>query len=273
LAQKIYSYTLSKESSSLVYPSLTAHFSLAVSLTSRDIAMASEGSKDLPVRPAAGAAGESFIMSPAKIAHAPPNRSIIPGADSLPDFILERNKFFEELWQQHLEELKNKPHPEIKVTIDLGNGNKEQVSAKSWETTPAQLLKNVPKELSANVVISKIDGKELWDLGRPLERDCTVSYVPFEDPEGREVFWHSSAHCLGEACECEYGCLLSHGPPTAQGFFYDMAMPEKCVTRIKKGLIWLGTDPVIVVSSKKPIGQHWISTQIVSSRRSRASTD
>lgn len=151
---------------------------------------------------------------------------LAPGDDSLPDFIIERNNLFEELWQQHLEETKNRAHPEINVTLDLGNGATSSVPAKAYETTPAQLLKNVPKELSATVVLAKIDKKELWDLNRPLEGDCTVSYVPFDNPEGREVFWHSSAHCMGEACECEYGCLLSHGPPTPQGFFYDMAMPE-----------------------------------------------
>lgn len=43
---------------------------------------------------------------------------------------------------------------------------------------------------------------------------------------GKEVFWHSSAHVLGEACERHYGCHLEHGPPTTDGFFYDMALPE-----------------------------------------------
>ncbi|KAL4921645.1 hypothetical protein BDW62DRAFT_174139 [Aspergillus aurantiobrunneus] len=172
--------------------------------------MASDGPTDLPVRPAAEAKSGS--------------------ADSLPDFIVERNKLFEELWQEHLEEVKNQPHPEINVTLHLGNGTTSTIAAKAWETTPAQLLKHVPKEVSADIVIAKVEG-QLWDLGRPLEGECTVSYVPFSDPEGREVFWHSSAHCLGEACECEYGCLLSHGPPTPQGFFYDMAMPDSRVVK------------------------------------------
>ncbi|KAL2798329.1 hypothetical protein BJX66DRAFT_44135 [Aspergillus keveii] len=181
--------------------------------------MASDGPKDLPVRPAAEAKPSS--------------------ADSLPDFIIERNKLFEDLWQEHLEEVKNKPHPEINVTLKLGDGNTSTIPAKAWETTPAQLLKHVPKELSADIVIAKVEGEGLWDLGRPLKGDCTVSYVPFSDPEGREVFWHSSAHCLGEACECEYGCLLSHGPPTPQGFFYDMAMPDN---RVVKETDWKTLD-------------------------------
>lgn len=181
-------------------------FDFANDLSLHPSIMASEASKDLPIRSSAETSKQ-------------------PSSDSLPDFIIERNNLFESLWQQHLEEVKNKPHPEINVTLDIGNGSPSPVSAKAWETTPAQLLKDVPKELSASVVVAKVDGKEYWDLSRPLERDCTVSYVLFETTEGREVFWHSSAHCLGEACECEYGCLLSHGPPTPQGFFYDMAIP------------------------------------------------
>ncbi|GAQ08470.1 threonine--tRNA ligase, cytoplasmic [Aspergillus lentulus] len=187
--------------------------------------MPSEDSKELPLRPAE--AQEANATAPPKAAKA----NAASNNDSLPDFIIERNKLFEELWQQYLEELKNKPHPEINVLLDLGDGNPSPVPAKAWETTPGSFLRDVPKDISANVVLAKIDGKELWDLNRPLERDCTVSYVPFDSPEGREVFWHSSAHCLGEACECEYGCLLSHGPPTPQGFFYDMAMPENRVVR------------------------------------------
>lgn len=169
--------------------------------------MAAVEQKELPTRPA-----ENAKMD---------NQS-----SSLPDILVERNKLFEELWQEHLKELAEKPRSDITVTLDIGNGNSSTVTAKSWESTPGSFLKDLPKDFTANVVVAKIDGKELWDLNRPLEKDCKVSYLPFDHPEGREVFWHSSAHCLGEACETEFGCLLSHGPPTAQGFFYDMAMPE-----------------------------------------------
>ena len=183
--------------------------------------MASEGPKDLPVRPAAEAQGNPAAGAPPKDANA---KSKAPAADVLPEWMIERNKLFEELWQQHLEEIKNRDHPEINVTLDIGDGNPSPVPAKAYETTPGSFLRDVPKDVSNNVVIAKVNG-ELWDLNRPLEGDCNVVLVPFTNPEGREVFWHSSAHCLGEACECEYGCLLSHGPPTPQGFFYDMAIP------------------------------------------------
>ncbi|KAK2737248.1 hypothetical protein FQN57_000415 [Myotisia sp. PD_48] len=149
----------------------------------------------------------------------------------LPDFIVARNQLFDELYLKQVEDLKNKPRVDIKVTLDIGDGAPATVIAKSWESTPGSFLKDIPKEFSASVVVAKIDGKELWDLNRPLEQDCRVQYLPFDSPQGREVFWHSSAHTLGEAAECEYGCLLSHGPPTAHGFFYDMAMPDGGVVK------------------------------------------
>jgi threonyl-tRNA synthetase len=40
-----------------------------------------------------------------------------------------------------------------------------------------------------------------------------------------EVFWHSSAHLLGQALERLYNCHLCVGPPLADGgFYYDCAM-------------------------------------------------
>ncbi|CAG8888024.1 unnamed protein product [Penicillium egyptiacum] len=186
--------------------------------------MASEAPKDIPVRPAAEAKS-SEAAAPLKDA-----KKQAPSPDVLPEVMIERNKLFEELWQQHLEETKNRPHSEIAVSLDIGDGNPSSVPAKAFETTPGSFLRDVPKDIAADIVIAKVDG-ELWDLNRPLEKDCKVLLVPFSNPEAREVFWHSSAHVLGEATECEYGCLLSHGPPTPQGFFYDMAMPDGRVVR------------------------------------------
>ena len=43
------------------------------------------------------------------------------------------------------------------------------------------------------------------------------------------MFWHSSAHVLGEAAERHYGCHLCIGPPTDDGFFYEMAIQDRPV--------------------------------------------
>ena len=152
---------------------------------------------------------------------------------SLPEFIIQRNELFDKLKRQRHAEILQKEKSEINVVLDLGLDKlgkpraAKSVAAKAWESTPGSFLKHVEKDVSSDVVVAKVNEKELWDLDRPLEYECRVSYVRFSSPEGRHVFWHSSAHVLGEACECHFNCLLSHGPPVEQGFFYDMAIADR----------------------------------------------
>lgn len=167
--------------------------------------MATEVPENLPVRPAVDAQ-----RSP-DAAAAPPDdakaRAKATPPDVLPEWLVERNRLFEELWQEHLEEIKSRAHTEIKVTLDIGDGNPSVISGEAYVTSPGSLLRTVPKDIAANVVISKVNG-ELWDLDRPLESDATVEMITFGNPVGREVFWHSAAHALGESCELELSAYL-----------------------------------------------------------------
>lgn len=77
-------------------------------------------------------------------------------------------------------------------------------------------------------VVARLDNdpEKLWDLDRPLEASCKLELLDFEDEQGKMVFWHSSAHILGEACERRFGCSLCIGPPIDKGFYYEMALPD-----------------------------------------------
>lgn len=114
-----------------------------------------------------------------------------------------------------------KPREDITVTLPDGKIH----VGKSWELTPGQVARDISKSLYEKSVIALVDG-ELWDLERPLEKSCKLELLDFNHPEGKKVFWHSSAHILGEASEKRFGCHLTYGPPTDDGFFYDMALPE-----------------------------------------------
>lgn len=109
------------------------------------------------------------------------------------------------------------------ITITMPDGSTREGT--SWETSPMDIAKAISKSLSERVVISKVNGI-LWDLERPLEGDATLELLDFEHPEGKRVFWHSSAHVLGEAAERHYGCHLCIGPPTDEGFYYEMGMGD-----------------------------------------------
>ena len=53
--------------------------------------------------------------------------------------------------------------------------------------------------------LAEADQSFMWDVNRPLEGDCELSLIKFGDEIGKETFWHSSAHVLGETLENEYG--------------------------------------------------------------------
>lgn len=109
------------------------------------------------------------------------------------------------------------------ISVTLPDG--KNVDAVSWRTTPYDIASGISKGLADNAVIAKVDG-ELWDLDRPLEKSCSLALLKFDDEEGQAVFWHSSAHILGEAMERVYGGHLCYGPPIENGFYYDMFSEE-----------------------------------------------
>jgi len=77
----------------------------------------------------------------------------------------------------------------------------------------------------------RVNRPELWDMGRPLVGNVEkMEFLKFEDREARTVFWHSSAHILGEALEHKYGGYLTIGPPLSAGFYYDSFMGDAAVT-------------------------------------------
>lgn len=66
-----------------------------------------------------------------------------------------------------------------------------------WKTAPLDVAKEISKSLAANALIAQVDGV-LWDMSRPLENDCELKLFTFDSDEGRDTFWHSSAHILGQ---------------------------------------------------------------------------
>ncbi|PHU29015.1 Threonine--tRNA ligase, cytoplasmic [Capsicum chinense] len=136
----------------------------------------------------------------------------------LENVIPRRIALFESIQnQQRLHRLSLSPDP---IQIELPNGTVKE--EKKWNTTPLDIAKEISKSLASNALIAKVNGV-LWDLLRPLESDCKLELFTFDSDEGRDTFWHSSAHILGESLERKYGCKLCIGPCTTrgEGFYYD----------------------------------------------------
>ncbi|KAI3818152.1 hypothetical protein L1987_11955 [Smallanthus sonchifolius] len=136
----------------------------------------------------------------------------------LQSVIPKRIQLFEEIKAQQLAHRPSDYGAPITVTLSDGT----EKNGKKWETTPLEIAKTISKSLEKNALISQVDGV-LWDMKRPLEGDCQLKIFTFEHDEGRDTFWHSSAHILGQALEQTYGCKLCIGPCTTrgEGFYYD----------------------------------------------------
>ncbi|XP_039709366.1 threonine--tRNA ligase 2, cytoplasmic isoform X3 [Pteropus medius] len=147
-----------------------------------------------------------------------------------PNFIKERLKLFEMLKKDHqlsFATYEKKGDVGGAITVRVAGG--EAVAGEVWITTPYHVAAGLSRELAESTVIAKVNG-ELWDLDRPLEGDCTLELLTFDDEEAQAVYWHSSAHILGEAMELYYGGHLCCGPPIENGFYYDMFMEGRAVS-------------------------------------------
>ncbi|NXI21800.1 SYTM protein, partial [Sterrhoptilus dennistouni] len=77
-------------------------------------------------------------------------------------------------------------------------------------------------------LVARVNGT-LQDLDRPLECDTDLELLDFSTPEGREVFWLSSACVLGAVAEQFFGATLCSAQATEDGFFCDVHMGSRTV--------------------------------------------
>mmetsp|Transcript_5769 Transcript_5769/g.11533 ORF Transcript_5769/g.11533 Transcript_5769/m.11533 type:complete len:796 (-) Transcript_5769:45-2432(-) len=143
------------------------------------------------------------------------------------------------------------------------SGDKNGEPFMTWKTTPFQVAVVISQGLADSATVARVtyesyaedyspaeDGMEgedtladamadggvekgkasentlLWDMTRPLVGSVAkLEFLKFDDhTDAKTVFWHSSAHMMGEALEHLFGCKLTIGPPLAGGFYYDSFM-------------------------------------------------
>lgn len=105
----------------------------------------------------------------------------------------------------------------IKITLPDG-------TVKEYEkgTTGLQIAASISEGLARNVLGAKVNG-QVWDASRAINQDSSLQLLTWNDLEGKNTFWHSSAHLLAEALEDLYpGIKFGIGPPIETGFYYDV---------------------------------------------------
>jgi len=111
-----------------------------------------------------------------------------------------------------------------KIKITLPDG-----SIKEFEKgiTAHDIAMSISEGLARNVLSTKVNG-QVWDSTRPIKEDAHIQLLTWNDPEGQNTFWHSSAHLLAEALEELYpGIKFGIGPPISNGFYYDVDFGDR----------------------------------------------
>ncbi|MDX2249805.1 MAG: threonine--tRNA ligase [Bacteroidia bacterium] len=105
------------------------------------------------------------------------------------------------------------------IQIHLPDG-----SAKTYPSgvTGEVIAQEISEGLARMALAIKVNGKVI-ELNRPITEDAKIQILTWNDQDGKETLWHSSAHILAEAIESLYpGVKLGIGPAIERGFYYDI---------------------------------------------------
>ena len=88
-------------------------------------------------------------------------------------------------------------------------------------TTAAEVAKSLGAGLYKAACCAKADDA-LVDLRTPLQADCRLSILTFDEVDGQKTFWHTASHILAQAvCRLFPGAKFAIGPAVDSGFYYD----------------------------------------------------
>jgi threonyl-tRNA synthetase len=109
------------------------------------------------------------------------------------------------------------------ITVTLPDGAQKKFES---GVTPMDVAMSISEGLARNVISASVNDKKVETV-TPITEDANLVLYTWRDKEGKEAFWHSSAHVLAQTLEHLYpGVKLTIGPAIENGFYYDVDFPE-----------------------------------------------
>ncbi len=88
--------------------------------------------------------------------------------------------------------------------------------------SPMEVAKSISEGLARNVLAAEVNGKRT-EASTPITTDASIKLFTWKDTDGKEAFWHSSAHLLAEAVQSIFPkAKFGIGPAIENGFYYDI---------------------------------------------------
>ena len=95
--------------------------------------------------------------------------------------------------------------------------------------TALGIAKSISEGLAKKVLAASVNG-EVYDATRAINEDAALKLLTWDDADGKNTFWHSSAHLLAEAVEMQFpGAKFWVGPALEKGFYYDIDLGDKTI--------------------------------------------
>lgn len=112
----------------------------------------------------------------------------------------------------------------MSVAVKLPDGS---VRKYDQPVSVAEVAASISRGLAKRAIAGKVNG-QVVDLSATVPDQAEVRVLTLDDPEGLEVYRHSTAHLMAQALKRLYpGVKLGIGPVIEDGFYYDIDCPEK----------------------------------------------
>ncbi len=113
----------------------------------------------------------------------------------------------------------------IKITLPDGSFREYEKG-----TTAMQVATSISEGLARNVLAAKLNSVVV-DANTTINENSTLSLLTWNDDDGKNTLWHSSAHLLAEALEALYpNVKFWVGPALEAGFYYDVDLNGEVLT-------------------------------------------
>ncbi len=88
--------------------------------------------------------------------------------------------------------------------------------------TALDIAAAINQDMKKRALCARINGEKVIELWQPINEDCDVEILTFEDEAGRRTFRHTASHILAQAVKKLYpNVKLAIGPAIDDGFYYD----------------------------------------------------
>ncbi len=106
----------------------------------------------------------------------------------------------------------------MEIMIEFPDGSRKAYPKNS---TVMDIAESISHGLAKEIVTASINEK-LVDLDHQIKEDAKIKLFKFDSPEGKNVYWHSSAHLMAQAVKQLFPEVkVAIGPAIENGFYYD----------------------------------------------------